>query len=136
MSKTIQLKINGEDVYPIIDLNKLKWKYLGSPGLGQHVKLNLPEEWNELLVYVQPGNDSMQGMYMMAIINHDFLNLAPKDKENKNSWVFGLSSIAITGSSSGTTVQGGNIRIFDDNTIAINYIPGWTNSSKMWVYYR
>lgn len=106
--------------------NYVNWKYVGT-ATGQNY-ITLPSNWNELLcIVLYNGSTSITGQ---THILRQFVE-SPISAAN-----FGLTSYPTGGSSGNAQSYNGGLLYNASNGIRIEYAPGATNTSILYVYYK
>ena len=109
----------------------LEWKYLGTT-TGQNNYINLPTNWNELNVIIVINNQL--NFNSLVYISKNMLDYVSADSNGVKQ--FNATCMALSGSSSGATVLATSINIKNDNQICNGYTPGYSASTKIYVFYR
>jgi hypothetical protein len=104
-----------------------EWVYLGT-ATGQ-TKIALPTGWKELrCIVLFDGSTTRTGQTFI---------LKGFTESPISATQFGVTCSANGGGAGSASVYAGNVRYYPTtNEIAIEYAPGVTNSSKLYVYYR
>lgn len=136
VGKVLNLQSDSQsDTYSCDYINRnTSWKYLGTATGQRAGNLILPEGWVEAMVYAYvPRSDDM-----VVLSAHILSAMKPlfNYTGTYEEVYFGCGASAITGSASGSTVQGCTIALTKSDKVWLNYAPGYTGSTKIYVYYR